>query len=61
MRIVTLDPSALPFTSPYADLREENFSLTQVSISKSEQKCAGNECGSLANIALYYSNNKNLG
>ena len=50
MRIVTLVPSALPFTSPYADLHEENFSLAQVSISKSEHKCAGDECGTLCYI-----------
>ena len=50
MRIVTLVPSALPFASPYADLRKENFSVVQVSILKSEQKCAGGECGAFCYI-----------
>ena len=50
MHIVTLVPSALLFVSPYADLRKENFSLIQVSISKSEQKCAGDDCGAFCYI-----------
>ena len=50
MRIVTLVPSALSFASQYADLREENFSLAQVSISKREQKCAGDEYGAFCYI-----------
>ena len=50
MRIVTVVPSALPFASPYADLREENFSLVQVSISKSKQKCAEDKCGAFCYI-----------
>ena len=50
MLIVTLVPNALPFASPYVDLREEKFSLAQVSISKSEQKCAGDEYGAFCCI-----------
>ena len=50
MRIVILVPSALPFAPPYADLREEKFSLAQVSISKSEQECAGDEYGAFCYI-----------